>query len=252
MAGRLEGKFALITGGAMGLGKADCELLAREGAVVLVTDIEETRAQAVADSIDGLAMRHDVTNEDDWKNVYTVIEKEFGQLDILVNNAGITIAETVEQTTLSNFQKIMSINVEGTMFGCKYGIPLLARSDGASIINMASVAALQGYSYSLGYSAAKGAIRAMSKSVAMHCQEQGYKIRCNSILPGAIETPMVQAVVGREGQEKTVPEGILPAGAIGAPIDVANMVLFLASEESRLVTGAEMVVDNGGWIRVAQ
>ena len=251
MTGRVQGKVALVTGGASGLGQADCVLLAREGARVIVTDIDEQGANRVADSLGGMgkALRHDVADEADWSRICSAIEKEFGGLDILVNNAGIVIPETVEQTSLANFRKTMAIHAEGVFLGCHHGIALMAGSGGGSIINMSSAAALLGYSVFFAYAAAKGAIRAMSKSVAMHCQEQGYGIRCNVIFPGGIETPMVQAFQGRLGKSVAVPEGVLPAEALGAAEDVARMVLYLASDESRFVTGAEMVIDNGAWIR---
>jgi 3(or 17)beta-hydroxysteroid dehydrogenase len=249
MAGRVAGKVALVTGGAMGLGKADCEILAREGASVIVTDIDEAGAEAVAASVGGIAMRHDVASEDDWLRVYAAITEKYGRLDILVNNAGIVIPENVEQASLATFRKTMAIHAEGTFLGCHYGIPLMAKSGGGSIINMASAAALQGYSPFFAYAGAKGAIRGMSKSIAMHCQEQGYGIRCNTIFPSGIATPMVQSIQADPSQEIPVADGVLPAGAIGAPIDIANMVLFLASDESRFITGAEMVVDNGTMLR---
>jgi 3(or 17)beta-hydroxysteroid dehydrogenase len=138
---------------------------------------------------------------------------------------------------------------EGVFLGCKYAIPLMARSGGGSIVNMSSVAAMQGYGIYFAYSAAKGAVRAMTKAVAMHCQEKDYKIRCNSVHPGPIETPMVQSIVGRSQQP--IADGVLPANTPGAPSDVAYLVLYLASKESRYVTGAEFVIDNGLTVRSA-
>lgn len=249
MAGRVEGKIALVTGGAMGLGKADCETLVREGATVIVTDIDEAGAKATAEALGGLGLKHDVANEDDWKNVYAAIEKQYGGLDILVNNAGIVIPENVEQASLANFRKTMAIHAEGTFMGCHYGIPIMARSGGGSIINMGSAAALQGYSPFFAYAGAKGAIRGMSKSIAMHCQEQENGIRCNTIFPSGIATPMVQSIQADPSAKIAVADGVLPAGAIGAPEDIANMVLFLASDESRFITGAEMVIDNGTMLK---
>jgi 3(or 17)beta-hydroxysteroid dehydrogenase len=159
------------------------------------------------------------------------------------------IFESIEDCSTENFRLQMAIHVEGTFFGCKYAIPLLRKSNSASIINMASAASLLGYSSIIAYTAAKGAIRSMTKSIAMHCQEKGYPIRCNVLMPGAIETPMVQAVSGRAGKEEPVPEGVLPKEALGAPKDVANAVLYLASDESRFLTGVEIPIDNGLFVR---
>jgi 3(or 17)beta-hydroxysteroid dehydrogenase len=174
---------------------------------------------------------------------------ELGRLDILVNNAGIVMFESIEDCSTDHFRLHMAIHVEGTFFGCKYAMPLMKRSAGASIINMSSSASLMGYGVIIAYSAAKGAIRSMTKSIAMHCQDHGYPIRCNVLMPGNIETPMVQAAVGRPGQELAVPQGILPKQAFGAPDDVAHAVLYLASDESRFVTGVEMPIDNGLFAR---
>ncbi len=247
--GRVEGKVALVTGGGSGLGKADCELLAAEGATVIVTDVKLEPAQAVADAIGGTAMALDVASEQAWIDAIAAIEARFGRLDILVNNAGVVIVADCEQTTLEQFRWVNGIMSEGVFLGCKHAIPLMVKSGGGSIINMSSTGALLGYPVFFAYSAAKGAVRSMTKSIAVMCQEKGYKIRCNSVHPGAIETPMVQDASGRPGVEQPVPAGVLPPGSNGAPADVAAMVLYLASDESRFVTGAEFVVDNGLTIR---
>jgi 3(or 17)beta-hydroxysteroid dehydrogenase len=245
MAGRVEGKIALVTGGAMGLGRADCIRLAEEGARVVVTDIDLAGAQAVAEAVGGIAFAHDVRDEARWIEIFAEIEKLHGGLDILVNNAGNVIFEDIETCTTDNFRLQMDVHVMGTFFGCKYGIPLMHKSGGGAIVNMASSAALMGYGAIPAYSAAKGAIRSMTKSIAMHCQDKGYAIRCNVLMPGGIETPMVQAVVGRPGQEEHVPDGVLPKDALGAAHDVANAVLYLVCDESRFLTGVEIPIDNG-------
>ena len=245
--GRVQDKIALVTGGASGLGKADCRLLAEHGAMVAIADIDIAGATALADEIGdrAIAVRLDVSNEADWQAALAMIEQRFGGLNILVNNAGIVVVADPEETTLDQYRKVQSVMSEGVFLGCKHSIPLIARSGGGSIINMSSTASHLGYPPFFAYSAAKGAVRSLTKSVAMHCQQKGYGIRCNSVHPGSIETPMVQGAMGRPGEEQTVPEGVLPAGAIGAPKDVANMILYLASDESRFVTGAEFVIDNG-------
>ncbi|WP_439533871.1 SDR family oxidoreductase [Polymorphobacter sp.] len=249
--GRVAGKVALVTGGGSGLGAADSELLAQEGATVIVTDVRLEAAQAVADRIGGaaVAMALDVASEAAWQQVIGDIEARFGRLDILINNAGVVVMADCEDTTLEQFRWVNAIMTDGVFLGCKYAIPLMNKGDGGSIVNMSSTGALLGYPIFFAYSAAKGAVRSMTKSIAIMCQDKGYKIRCNSVHPGAIETPMVQEASGRAGQAQAVPDGVLPAGAVGAPSDVAAMVLYLASDESRFVTGAEFVVDNGLTIR---
>ncbi len=254
--GRVQGKVALVTGGGSGLGAADCAVLAREGATVVVTDVKLEAAQKVADGIGegAVAMALDVASEAGWQAVIAEIERRFGRLDILVNNAGVVLVADVEQTSLEQFRWVNAIMSEGVFLGCKHSIPLMNRTvdqggTGGSIINMSSTGALLGYPIFFAYSAAKGAVRSMTKSVAVMCQEKGYKIRCNSLHPGAIETPMIQEASGRVGQEAHVPEGILPPGTAGAPKDVAELVLYLAGDESRFVNGAEFVIDNGITIR---
>ena len=256
MAGRVEGRIALVTGGAMGLGKADCEALAAEGARVIVTDREVEQAHKVADAIGGDAMALDVTDEAQWQEVMNAVRERHGGLDILVNNAGNVIFESVEECSTAHFRLHLDIHVMGTFFGCKYGIPLMKHrhqvngGGGSSIINMASTASLMGYGNIVAYTAAKGAIRSMTKSIAMHCQDNGYGIRCNALAPGGIETPMVRDISGRAGQELlSVPDGPLDANALGAPKDVAACVLFLASDEARFLNGLEIPVDNGLYAR---
>ncbi|KMS56077.1 3-beta-hydroxysteroid dehydrogenase [Novosphingobium barchaimii LL02] len=249
--GRVEGKVALVTGGGSGLGAADCEALAREGAVVIVTDVKLEPALAVADRIGNgaVAMALDVADEAQWIAVMQEIDARFGRLDVLVNNAGVVLNADVEETSLEQFRWVSAIMTDGVFLGCKHAIPLMNKGSGGSIVNMSSTGALLGYPIFFAYSAAKGAVRAMTKSVAVMCQEKGYKIRCNSVHPGSIETPMVQTAEGRPGQTRDIPEGVLPPGTAGHPKDVAALVLYLASDESRFVTGAEMVIDNGVTIR---
>jgi 3(or 17)beta-hydroxysteroid dehydrogenase len=252
MTGRVAGRVALVTGGAMGLGKADCEALAAEGATVIVTDREVEQAHAVAAAIGGDAMALDVTDEAQWQDVMQAVKERHGGLDILVNNAGNVIFEDIETVSTEHFRLHLDIHVMGTFFGCKYAIPLMKHrheangGGGSSIVNMASTAALMGYGNIPAYTAAKGAISAMTRSIAMHCQDQGYGIRCNALAPGGIETPMVMGVSGRAGEKPMdIPEGPLPADALGSPRDVAGCVLFLASDEARFLNGLTIPVDNG-------
>jgi 3(or 17)beta-hydroxysteroid dehydrogenase len=250
--GRVAGKVALVTGGAMGLGKADCEVLAREGATVIVTDREVELAAQVADGIGGDAMALDVTRDDQWAEVMHAVRERHGGLDILVNNAGIVIFESIEDCPLDHFRQHLDIHVVGTFLGCKHALPLMKHrhaaigGGGSSIINMASTAALIGYGTIPAYAAAKAAITGLTRSLAMDFQDKGYGVRVNALAPGGIETPMVMGVSGRAGQQPMeIPEGPLGADALGHPKDVAGCVLFLASDEARFLNGLTIPVDNG-------
>lgn len=256
MAGRVAGRVALVTGGAMGLGKADCEALAREGAKVIVTDRDAELAHQVADSIGGDAMALDVTDEEQWAEVIRAVGERHGGLDILVNNAGNVIFESIENCSTAHFRLHMDIHVMGTFFGCKHALPLMKHrhktvgGGGSSIINMASTAALMGYGNIPAYAAAKSAIAGLTRSLAVDFQDKGYGIRVNALAPGGIETPMVMGVSGRAGQTPMeIPEGPLDANALGHPRDVAACVLFLASDEARFLNGLTIPVDNGLYAR---
>lgn len=244
--GRVEGKVAIVTGGASGLGWADAELLVAEGARVVITDVNAKDGAALAERLgpNALFLEQDVRDEERWKQVIAETVRHFGRLDVLVNNAGVVVVATPEETTLEQFRFANAVMSEGVFLGCKHAIPAMRESGGGSIINMSSIASHLGYPVFFAYSAAKGAVRAMTKSVAVHCQSNGYGIRCNSIHPGAVETPMIRQAEGRQ-EAQDVPDGVLPINSVGAPKDVANLVLYLASDESRFVNGAEFVLDNG-------
>jgi 3(or 17)beta-hydroxysteroid dehydrogenase len=234
---RLHDKVVLITGAASGLGAADAALLAREGAQVIVTDVNDAAGEAVAARIGGEFMRHDVRREDDWTRVIAAVLARHGRLDVLVNNAGICLVGDIESTTLEQYRLLAAVHGEACFLGCRHAVQVM-KERGGSIVNISSIAALRATPPVLAYAAAKGAIRALSLSVAGHCRDKGYPIRCNTIFPGVIDTPLVVPVVGAN----------FPGA--GQPDDVANMVLFLASDESRFVTGAEFVVDNGATARM--
>lgn len=244
--GRVDGKVALITGAASGLGRADADVLAREGATVVLTDINEDAGEAAAESIrkaGGKAtfMPLDVADEEQWQEIIASVRKQHGRLDVLVNNAGLVIMGGPEECSLEAFRKQNAVMSEGVFLGCKHALALMHESGGGSIINMSSTASHLGYPIFFAYSAAKGAVRAMSKALAIHCQMNDYHIRVNSLHPGAIDTPMIDQTASELGLDNK--EDISPVG-LGQPEDVANVVLFLASDESRFVNGTEILIDN--------
>jgi 3(or 17)beta-hydroxysteroid dehydrogenase len=253
--GRVSGKVAIVTGAASGMGKADAELLAREGAKVVLADLNETDGQAVAEAIGDSAvfMRLDVTDEENWQAVIAQTVETFGRLDILVNNAGMIALGTIVDTDLESWRKINAVNSDGVFLGCKHAIPAMAESGGGSIVNMSSVAAIHGQSFVAAYTASKGAVRALTKNIAMFCKEQKNGIRCNSIHPDGVKTPMVVKVA--TGRDTATQEEVDKIGALGnmcEPEDIANLVLYLASDESRFVTGTEMLIDNAATITPPQ
>jgi 3(or 17)beta-hydroxysteroid dehydrogenase len=249
--GRVEGKVALVTGAASGMGRADARLLAAEGAHVVVADMNETDGKAVAEAIGERAvfMRLNVTDEDNWKSVIAAIIERFGRLDILVNNAGIIALGNIVETTLESWRLVNAVNSDGVFLGCKHAIPAMAKSGGGSIINMSSVAAIHGQSFVAAYTASKGAVRALTKSIAMYCKEQKNGIRCNSIHPDGVKTPMVVKVaMGKDVATEADIQAVGKFGNMCEPEDIANLVLYLASNESRFVNGAEMLIDNASTI----
>jgi 3(or 17)beta-hydroxysteroid dehydrogenase len=246
--GRLDGKVAIVTGGSAGLGRADAMALAREGARVVVTDVNEADGCRVADELNGarqgsaLFLPQDVRDEARWQAVIAATVERFGGLHVLVNNAGVVRIATPESCTLEDFRFQNAVMSEGVFLGCKHAIPAMRDSGGGSIINMSSVASHLGYPVYFAYSAAKGAVRSMTKSIAVHCQMNKYNVRCNSIHAGAIDTQMVRDATKTLGMEMSYWEQT-PTG-LGKPEDVANLVVFLASDESRYVNGAELLLDN--------
>jgi 3(or 17)beta-hydroxysteroid dehydrogenase len=247
--GRLSEKVALVTGAASGLGEADATLMVKEGAKVVITDINEAAGRKLEGTLNaahpGSAyfMTQDVSNERRWQEVFAEIRGRFGALHVLVNNAGMVVIGTPESATLDQFHAHLRVMTDSVFLSCKYGIALMKDSGGGSIINMCSTATHLGYPVFYAYSAAKGAVRSMTKSIAVHCQMNHYNIRCNSIHAGAIETPMVAKATRELGMEMSAYEQS-PVG-LGRPEDVANLVLYLASDESRFVNAAEIIIDNG-------
>lgn len=252
---RVDGKSAIVTGGAAGIGKAIAAKLVEEGAKVLITDINPEGKQ-VAAALNCTFMIQDVTDEQDWENVVTFAEDIFGKIDILVNNAGITgglEAVSPEDTTLQDWQRINRVNTEGVFLGCRAIIPAMRRAGGGSIINMSSLAALVATPFLTAYGASKAAVRQLTMSVAAHCAEAGYRIRCNSVHPGQIKTDMFNDLLEHfssltgssieEMEQEWVSK--VPLAELGEPDDIAYAVLYLASDEAKHVTGTKLVVDGG-------
>ena len=255
--GRVAGKVALVTGAGMGLGRAAALLLAAEGARVAVTDIDKEASRQTAELItqgggESLHHHHDVSTRETWPAVMAAVEQRFGRLDVLVNNAGIAIAKNIEDTTLEEWRRTMAVNLDGVFFGCQQAISLMKKSGGGSIINLSSIDGIIGEAELAAYCASKGGVRTLTKAVAVHCAAAGYGIRCNSIHPGYIWTPQTENYLrdlGTLEAEKAKALARHPIGFLGEPNDIAYMVLYLASDELRFVTGSEMVVD-GGYLAV--
>jgi NAD(P)-dependent dehydrogenase (short-subunit alcohol dehydrogenase family) len=253
--GRVLGKAALVTGAASGIGRATAQLLAREGAHVAVTDIDVERGQAVATEIgQGAVFWHlDVRDELCWAATMREVQERFGGLDILVNNAGVLGPSSAlthqdpESCSLSDWRAVHEVNLDGVFLGCQHGIRAM-KDRGGSIVNISSRSGLVGIPFAAAYASSKAAVRNHTKSVALYCASQGYAVRCNSIHPGAILTPMWDAVLG-VGSEREVRMAALvkdtPLKRFGHPDDVANAVLYLASDESQYVTGIELSIDGG-------
>jgi 3(or 17)beta-hydroxysteroid dehydrogenase len=251
--GRVQDKVAIVTGGASGVGKADCLLLAREGAKVVVADIDEKNGQAVAQAIkdqggDARFVKHDISSEASWDNIIKLTKDAFGGLDILVNNAAILAIGSIEDTSFELWQKIQRVNSDGYFLGCKHGYAAMKERGGGSIVNMSSISGIGGSSSFVAYSASKGAVAAMTRSIAAHSRMNHIKIRCNSIHPDGIKTPMVFNLQSQSGGKQSAvrekdPKQLM--ARFSEPEDIANLVLFLASDESRMIQGAEMRIDNG-------
>lgn len=250
---RVEDKVVLVTGAGSGIGRASAALLAAEGATVIVTDVNragglETVQQIGALNSGGQARfeEQDTSKEADWKRLIDDILAREGRLDGLVNNAGIAgpFPSTFEGESLDQWRRILSINVEGVFLGCKYGVPALRASGGGSIVNLSSLAAFLGTPDLSAYGASKGAVRQFTKTVAMDCARKGYKVRCNSVHPGIIMTPMGEHILPSEKARERTRQRV-PVGHFGTPEDIAYGVLYLISDESRFMTGAELVIDGG-------
>lgn len=249
--GRVSGKVAIVTGASKGLGEADARLLAKEGAKVILTDVDDKAGEAVAADIGPNAryVHQDVRDEQGWITLIDDVMAKEGRLDILVNNAGVVEAGTIESQTADEYRFIMAVSSDGTFFGCKYAIPAMKKSGGGSIINMASIASVQGEPYVAAYCAAKGAVEALTRSIAAYAAQNQLNIRANSIHPSGIVTPMVMSMpekLAQSGLRQLQDEGqAAGTSKLGEPNDIAYAVLYLASDESKFVNGLQFRIDAG-------
>ncbi|MGY8913594.1 MAG: SDR family oxidoreductase [Flavobacteriales bacterium] len=251
---RVKNKVAIVTGGASSLGKSSAILLAREGAKIVVTDIDEEDGKKVVQQIkanggEAIFIKQDVSKEDEWKNVIETTLKTFGKLHILANSAGIGLGGTVEEVTLEDWKNLIDVNLNGTFLGTQYGIKGMKETgEGGSIINFSSIEGLIGDPNLPAYNASKGGVTIFTKSAALHCARQGYGIRINSIHPAYIWTPMVENFLKAQGdveEGKKQLESLHPVGHLGEPDDIGYGVVYLASDESKFMTGSELVIDGG-------
>lgn len=256
MAGRVQGKKAMVTGAAQGLGAAQAAMLAREGAKVLLADINAEGAAEQAAKINAelgagtaFSVKLDVTKEDEWVAAVAYAADKLGGLSVLVNNAGVGVRGNIETCTLEDWHRGFAINVDSVFLGCQKALPLLKDNQPGSIINISSIAGLIASDTMPGYNASKAAVWMLTKSVALYCAKMGWDIRCNSVHPTFIDTPILDGIVASSGKPKDVIMGKLgrqiPLGRIGEPDDIASGVLYLASDESRFMTGAELKLDGG-------
>lgn len=252
---RLENKVVLISGGASGIGAATARLVVREGGKAVLADRDEAKGRALAGELGDAAhfVALDVTDETAWNKAVAATVERFDGLHGLLNAAGVGVRNSIEDCSLAEYRRVNDINGLGTFLGCKAAIPAMKQAamthvGGGSIVNISSVLGLRGASYAMAYCASKGAVRLLTKHVALHCAQMKYDIRCNSVHPGYIDTPMIaprldQAVGNMSGRQWL--EELHPLGRLGRPEEVAAMILFLLSDESSFSTGSEFVCDGG-------
>ncbi|GAB3103892.1 SDR family oxidoreductase [Aestuariicella hydrocarbonica] len=251
MTNRVAGKVAIVTGASRGVGRADAELLSREGATVILTDVNAEAGQQAAADIGGNArfITQDVSDEAGWQALIDMVEQEYGRLDILVNNAAILKMADIKAETLEGWRRIHTVNTESIFLAIKYALPLMEKSGGGSIINMSSSSALVGMPQFAAYSSSKAAVRGLTQSVAVYCHKAGNKVRCNTVHPDGIATPMVAELAAAASSPiMDEAKGQVAASYTCLPEDVANTILFLASDESRHINGAAIRLDNSSTI----
>jgi 3(or 17)beta-hydroxysteroid dehydrogenase len=245
---RLAGKVALVTGGAGGIGLAIARRFMSEGACVIIADIDAAAGERACADAPGLAFeRLDVTQDEAWQAVMDGVVARRGGLDVLVNNAGVIAVASIESITLETWRRVQSVNVDGTFLGCRHAVRVM-KGRGGVILNMSSVSGIVGGHNLVAYNAAKGAVRLLTKSVALHCARHEYGIRCNSIHPGFVETRMLEDIAAGGRDPEALREKLrtgVPLGRNAEPDEVAALVVYLASDEAAFVTGAEFVIDGG-------
>ena len=246
---RVKGKIALITGGASGIGKAAAILLAEEGAQIIVSDINVKSANETAKEIgsSAIAYEHDVTDEVSWKILLSKIENNFGHINILVNCAGIAMIGNIEETSLEEWKNIHAVDLDSIFLGCKTALPIMVDNGPGSIINLSSISGIIAGHNLAAYNSAKAGVRHLTKSIALHCAKKKYDIRCNSVHPAFINTNMLDDILPKGNREESLERlsRQVPLGRIGEVKDVAWAIVYLASEESKFMTGAEIVLDGG-------
>ena len=254
MAGRVAGKTALVSGAATGIGRSIAARLAAEGSRVAVADIDEAKGAEAVEAIreaggEAMFLSLDVTDEAAWQAAIGTTESEFGRLDILVNNAGIAIIESVDKMSFKDWRAVMAVNIDGVFLGTKHAVPAMRRAGGGSIVNISSILGLTGEEKLSAYCASKGAVRLFTKAVALECGRDGSGIRVNSIHPGYIRTALTEATCRRDYGDIATGFAELgklhPIGRVGEPEEIAAGVLYLASDESKFVTGSELAIDGG-------
>lgn len=248
MSGQLEGKVAIVTGGASGIGAATVERFVQEGAKVLSTDVQEALGQSVADEAGALFMTQDVSAPDAWDQVMAKVQSEYGRLDILVNNAGIVIGKNIEDVDLESWHHLLGINLTGVMLGCQKAIAAMRQNPGGSrgsIINIASTSAFAALPGDVTYTASKSAVRMLSKSVAVHCAHNGLNIRCNNLIPGATHTAIIDTAAKNVPGMVDIAAAMSPMNRIGQGSDLAAAAVYLAGDDSGFVTGSDLLVDGG-------
>ncbi len=246
--GRIDGKVALVTGGASGIGEAVARRFAREGAHVILADMNADAGARIAADCGAHFQPLDVSQEAGWAAAMDAVQSRFGRLDILMNNAGIIAHKTIEDTTLDDWNRVIGVNLTGMMLGCRFAVAAMKANpggSGGSIINVGSTTSFLGLANDAAYTASKAGVIGLTRSIAAHCAKARLNIRCNSVHPGATLTAILQGHMDEHPELRDVFNNMSPVGRMGDPAEIANMALYLASDESSFSTGAQFVVDGG-------